>query len=457
MKIVLLNSASLSKPKDHMQRVLPHPRVGVAMIAACLREVGHEVCVIDPAVENLPLEGLVHKILECSPDLVGFSVFSEEIYDAAAIAGGLKRRSPRITTVLGGYHVSAIPDEALNEFPDFDIGVIGEGEVPMVELAAGRSAQGTAGVVYRHNGLVRVNAPKPPHRDFSSLPMPAWDLYRVEAYGYRLPVEASRSCPYTCPFCFQATDRKVRFKSPEYVVNEIEYNVRHYAVKEVSFFSAGTFPFRKEHALAICLGLRERVPGIKWLTTTRVDALDRELLVEMKRAGCIYISLGIESGDQEILDRCQKGITLEKAEETIRLIHDVGIESELCFIIGLPYETRKSLANTRRFAMKMRPYTTLASFAILTPYPGIPVLKKNSDFFGGYVFASGRWDQYSKHSGLALRHKNFSVAQLRRYQLLLYLQYYFGSFRKIIHLLKSKNFWEIVSLRRLLALIGRAF
>jgi radical SAM superfamily enzyme YgiQ (UPF0313 family) len=456
MNIVLLNTCAISRPTDHLQRVDPHLRVGVAVIAACLRRAGHAVRILDPRVQDGSPGQFAEQITKDQPDIVGLSAFTEEIADAADIAGAVKAIRPETRTVVGGYHASATPLETLREFPMFDMAVVGEGEMPMLELAGGNAPASIAGLVWREDGgAVRTNAVRRDFPAFEDLPPPAWDLYDLALYGYRLPVEPSRTCPFRCSFCFQATSDKTRYKAPERIVDEVEEAVRRHGARELSFASAGAFPLNRTHGLAVCNGLISRNLRLPWFTTTRADKLDRELLTAMRDSGCRYVSLGIESGDQEMLSRCNKGLNLEQAEETIRLIHEVGIESEICFVLGLPGETPASLAKTRRFAMKMRPYATLASFAILTPFPGTDVFRMAECGAEGLGLVTRDWHLYSKNSGTALSHGAFTVRQLKRLQARMYMEFYLGSPVKALRLLGSKNMREVLSLRRFLTLLGR--
>jgi radical SAM superfamily enzyme YgiQ (UPF0313 family) len=348
-----------------------------------------------------------------------------------------------------------MPLETLQEFAMFDMAVVGEGEFPMIELAAGWPLESIAGLVWRDGDTVRTNPQRTQRPTLDELPPPAWDLCDLSQYAFRLPVEASRTCPFRCSFCFQATADKVRYKAPEKVVDEVEEAVRRYGARDISFASAGAFPLNRNQGLAVCNGLISRNLRLPWLTTTRADVLDRELLAAMRDSGCQYISLGIETGDQELLSRCNKGLDLEKAEETIRLIHEVGIESELCFILGLPGETPESLAKTRKFAMAMRPYATLASFAILTPFPGTEVFRMAECGREGLGLNTRDWNMYSKHGGTALEHGMFTARQLKRWQARMYLEFYLGSPAKALRLLGSRSMREVFSIRRVLALARR--
>lgn len=458
MRIVLLNSCFVSKPRDPIQRTAPFLRLGVAGIAAYLRESGFEVVILDPQVEELDARELAEKVVDAAPGYVGLPAYTEEIHDAAEIARQVKSISPKITTVVGGYHVSALPDETLEEFNAFDIGVIGEGELPFVEIADGAPLEEVAGVAFRaKNGPIVVNPARVEYPPLDTYPTPAWDLYDLKPYNHRVPVEALRGCPFSCPFCFKAVCRKIRYKTPERILEEVEALLTAYGPCLFGFTSSGTFPVNREHALAVCNGIIERGWRLKWGTAARIDLLDEELLRAMKASGCCYMNLGVESGDPEVLARCQKGITLELVETVVKLCHRMGIETDLNFILGLPGETRQSLRNTRRFAARLRGYSTLANFAILTPFPGTEIYKMALQNQDGLSLKSKDWRLYTKQSGTALVHGNFAEGELRRHQTRMYLSYYFGSPQKVLQLLSSKAIWELVDLKRILALVKRLF
>ncbi|HPU98459.1 MAG TPA: radical SAM protein [Candidatus Hydrogenedentes bacterium] len=458
MKIILFNSCFIERSVDPLQRIDPHLRVGVAVIAACLREAGHVVRVVDPQVDKRGIDEVVHEIVQDEPDLVGFSAFTEEIIYASYIAEKIRVICPSAKLIVGGYHASAVPERTLREFPVFDLAVVGEGEQTMLEIVNGVSYENIPGLAWRDtNGTVHLNPSRQEAISLDSLPPPAWDLFDLSSYSFRIPVEPSRTCPFRCAFCFQATFSKTRYKDPVKVVDDVERAVRQLGARQISFGSAGAFPLNRNHGLAVCRELRSRNITIPWLTTTRADVLDRELLMAMRETGCCYISLGIETGDQDILSRCNKGLRLEQAEETIRLIHEVGIESELCFIIGLPGETEESLLKTERFAIAMRPYATLASFAILTPFPGTEIFRMAECGEQGLGLSTQDWRRFSKQSGFALQHSSLTFSQLRRWQARLYLKFYFGSPFKTLRLLRSPAFREGISLRRLINLLRRMF
>ncbi len=456
MRVCLLNSAECSAPKDSLQRNVPALRVGVASIAAVLRAGGHEVSILDPLAHNLPMGEVVGAICAFQPDLLGLPTYTEEVLDAAEIAEGVKQKRPHTLVVAGGYHVSALPERSLEEFKGFDIAVIGEGEAAMEAIAGGVSPAEIPGIAWRDtDGTIRRNAPNGLFYSLDDLPLPAWELYDLSKYTYGLSVEASRTCPSKCLFCYQATSDKTRHKSPEKFVDEVCLLRDKFGANQFSFASAGSFPLHRDNSLAIMEGLEQRAPGIKWFTTARADRLDREVIAAMKRSGCCYVSLGIETGDQEILSRCQKGLNLERAAESIRLLNEGGLETELCFILGLPGETRDSLELTRRYANRMRRHATMASFAILTPYPGTEVFRMAECGRNGLELATTDWSLYTKHSGLGLKHQGVTARELRRWQFRLYMEFYFGSPVRTVKTLRSRNIRDVLSVERIAGLFRK--
>lgn len=357
-----------------MQRAQPHPRLGIASIAGRLRAGGANVSLFDPELDKMSASAVAESVVRAKAQYVGLPAHTEEVHDAAAIAREIKRRDPDIVSVIGGYHVSALPRETLAEFAEFDAGIVGEGEQPFQELVSGAPRETIQGLAFRDaHGTTVVNPARDMYPPLDELPPPAWDLYRLPAYPRGLPIELLRSCPFTCSFCFKATGRKPRYKSLPRLFHEIETCMKTHGARDFFFVSSGTFPVKRSHGLEVCHGILERGWKIRWYTSTRVDLVDEELLSAMKAAGCSGINFGIESGDPGVLEHCRKGVSLEQAERAVRLCHAVGIPTELNFILGLPYESRESLRNTLRFARRLRPWSTLANFAILVPFPGTAV------------------------------------------------------------------------------------
>lgn len=433
MSIVLLNSCLVSQTKDRIQVVSPHPRLGIGTIAAYAREKGFEVAVLDPQAPKMSRETLVQQILARKPCFLGFSAYTEEINDAALIAADVKQQAPETVILVGGYHASALPRQTLEEFAPFDITVIGPGEETLAEIAAGQSLETVNGIAYRAaTGEILQNPPRIPSVLLNDLPFPAWDLFALDEYrkgndasiyGFYLPVEPVRSCPFGCVFCFRNLGPKISEKSPARVLAELQHNISAYNTDSF-WFHVGCFPLKRNHCVEICEGILREKMDIRWSSFTRVDLVDRELLTLMKRAGCESLNIGIESGSEEILKECSKGITPDRAVQSVKLCKEAGIRPTLNFIIGFPQETPETIKATKRLAHRLIPYAESINFAIMTPFPGTKVYDLAVRNEMGLSLRSTNWSDYGKQAGLALGHARFPDDQLRTYQARLYLSCY---------------------------------
>lgn len=457
MRVVLLNSSFVTRSRDAIQRAEPHLRVGVASIAAYLRSRGHDVTLLDPEVSGMNAQAIARRVCEFSPDFAGMPAYTEEIDDAAAVAGEIKKLAPSIVTVVGGYHVSALPLETLEEYPSFDLGVVGEGEGPFADLVSGMPLQGIAGIVWRQpHGGVCFNESTRDLLDLDKLPPPSWDLYDLDKYGdTSLPVELVRACPFNCPFCFKALGRSVRYKAPDKILAEIEATYIKRGIRRFFFVSSGTYPVSREHGLDVFRRIQARGLKIIWNTGARVELLDEELLRAMKESGCWLVNVGVESGDPEVLSRCGKTSDLSRVETVLKLCAQVGIETEANFILGLPGETRDSVRRTGEFVRRIRDLATIANFAVLTPYPGTQVFKMAVNGEQGLGLRTREWRAYTKHSGSVLRHSSFTPEELRELQMQFYRMFYLSSLRKILQLLRSRSGRELLSVRRVFTLLTR--
>jgi len=456
MRVVLLNSCVVSRPRDRMERQWSIAQVGTASIAAFLRERGCDVHVLDARLHKDTAETLAARVAGLKPAYVGMTAITEEICDAAAAAEAIKRRDHAITTVIGGPHATALSTQTLEEFDAFDVAVAGEGEIPMAELAGGRPMHAIRGIAYRgENGEPVATPPHEQTVPLDDLPLPAWDLFALHRYQAPVSVEFLRGCPFACSFCFRIHDRQVRYKSPARVLDELEYLARAYPVPEWYFSSNGSWPLGRRHATEICEGILSRGIRMRWCTSTRVDIVDEPLLALMQRAGCTFIDFGIESGDACLLGQSGKGTDPGQAEAAIKTCYRLGIETELDFVIGLPYETPQSLEKTRQLAIRLRPYSTLANLAIFVPFPGTRACEMAERSEGGVRVRTTDWREYTKQMGCAITHDAFPDGGLTRYQGRLYLTYYLGSPRKVLQLLRSRNGRRVLDVRRALQLLGR--
>ncbi len=360
------------------------PHLGLLMLGSALRKSGHRVRIIDSTAQILDNKETLEEIKKFQPDIVGFTGVTPSILKAVKMASMVKDLYPSIPILIGGPHFTAIPEKTLMDYPVFNYGVVGEGEITIVELvnalASNRTPSNVPGVAFRENGRVRFNPPRPQIMNLDSLPFPAWELlddfpskYHPALFKYkRLPsthIISSRGCPHKCIFCDTSVfSRRVRFHSPEYVLEMVDFLVKSFKIKEV-VFEDDQFLVKQERVAEICEGLLNAKFDIAWSCSGRVDSVnDLALLKLMRRSGCWQINYGIESASQKILDFAKKAITIEQVEKAVSLTRKAGILAKGYFIFGLPFETEKTMKNSIRFA-KQIPLADVSVF-MLTPFPG---------------------------------------------------------------------------------------
>lgn len=354
------------------------PPLGLAYIAACLRERGHECAIIDGLVEPVSLEAVAHRAARF--DVVGVSVLSVYALRAIELIRVLKEHDPGCCIAVGGPHVSALPESLLERGADY--AVVGEGEVTMCELVEsvcgdGQSIDNIPGLVFRRGDQYVRTGKRPLIDPLDQIPMPARDLLPMARYCDSIvrsrgrashALMTSRGCPQTCTFCNKRTfGTKVRHFSVERVVEEFlvlrdRYKARHVAVYDDNFLTDYDF------ACEVCEELRRRHFDASWSVVARADAVNEKVLRVLKRAGCTMIEYGIESGCQRILDHINKQITKDDIRGTALLTRRAGLGSRGFFMLGFPTETAEEMEETIRFAIELD--MDLVSFTLLTPLPG---------------------------------------------------------------------------------------
>ncbi|MEM3150517.1 MAG: radical SAM protein [Candidatus Nezhaarchaeales archaeon] len=269
-------------------------------------------------------------VLPSRADVFGITMSSLTVKPAALIARWVKRLFPDSLVVVGGPHPTFADEDVLKSVPEVDVVVRGEGELTALELvqrfAEGEALEGVKGITYRgREGIVR-NEDRELIEDLDSLPFPAYHLLPVQNYrsfGAKEPtftVLTSRGCPFNCKFCvaWKMNRRRYRVRSVKNVVEELEYLVHRFKARFLSFVD-DLFTISKERVKALCRAIRERSLSLVWGCETRVDMVDRETLLEMRKAGCYWIYFGLESASQSILNSMRKGIRVEQIKRAFNL------------------------------------------------------------------------------------------------------------------------------------------
>jgi magnesium-protoporphyrin IX monomethyl ester (oxidative) cyclase len=334
---------------------------------------------------GLPYEEIVNRIPP-DTDLIGITgPFSHEAQIIAELSSVIKKAYPNKHIVLGGFYPSALPERALTQ--DVDYIIVGEGEIPMLQLAEGMDPSQIQGLIYRDDRGEAVKTGKSLVVDnLDDLPFPARHLLPMDKYlkissrGWRdlrcISVYTSRGCPYDCQFCstHNVYSRRWRAASPEYVLREIEHCVKEYNVEHIEF-EDDNLTLDKERAVAIFDGLKDLSKRlgrkILWSASNglRVDSLDEQLLIKMKESGCYTATLAIEHGDPAILEKMNKKLDLSKVEEVVRISGKLKLNTQVFYMIGYPGETKESFMKSLRYAQHIRKIGKVGKFWVYTTNP----------------------------------------------------------------------------------------
>ncbi|MDD5528852.1 MAG: radical SAM protein [bacterium] len=361
---------------------------GLYSLAAVVRQHQFEPYILDARILGMNIDKTVNAIIDRNPQYVGITAMTMSINSAAKIANGIKRENPEITIIIGGPHISALPEETMQEFPCFDVGVIGEGEITIVELLQAienkKRLNEINGLIFREENRIIKTQARSYIKDLDILPLPAWDMTPELTKLYRqsvsrinkvpaVSITVSRGCPNKCTFCARNVfGNTSRIHSVEYIMEIIKYLRDNYKIRSVAFEDENLL-VHKSIFYSLCETIiRERI-NISWSCASRVDTVDKEILALMKRADCWSISYGIESGCQRILDLEKKRITLEQVRQAVQWTKEAGINSKGYFIIGHPAETKQSIKETITFAKTIGLDDFQMSFMI--PFPGTDLYK----------------------------------------------------------------------------------
>lgn len=332
------------------------PPLSLAWVAAIAERAGHKVIIIDARTLRLTKEDVLDRLNEFKPDIMGFMMTTYMYRDTLEWLTFLKKHL-KIPVVVGGYNLRVYPKESIMH-EAIDYGVVEHAYYTIPEflrqLENKHNFNDVPGLVYKKDNNIIVT-PHPQLINFNDFPNPARHLLPNELYA-EFPTQrknftvmvTSLGCPRHCLFC-EAGGTAYSPRTPLTVVNEIEECNKKYNIKEVDIFDY-EFPTIKSRTLEICKEIQNRKLDISWACRARVDSVDEHLLREMKKAGCTRIYFGIESGVQEILDRVNKRITLNKIRETIELTKYLGIHTLGFFLVGAPGETRETFRQTLKFA-----------------------------------------------------------------------------------------------------------
>jgi len=349
----------------------------LAYMAAMLEKTGIECKIEDYAAKKSSWDELERDLKAFKPSLLVVSVTTPTIAIDLAACRIAKKIDANILTVAKGAHLHAKDDEVLLQYPELDLVIRGESEHAIADIGVGQPWSSILGLAYREDGQIKRNADRPyiEVENLDALPFPARHL--LDNHLYLTPdtgepitmVNTGRGCPHKCIYCAVtiASGFRLKVRSPQNIVDELEECVKKHDIRNF-FFRADTFTWNEKWVVELCDLIVERGLKIRWGSNSRVDTISEKRLEAMKRAGCWIIGFGIESGNQDMLDKMKKRAKVEDAETAIALCKKFGIKTYGLFVIGLPWETRETAEQTIAFAKKINP--SFLDFNIAYPLPG---------------------------------------------------------------------------------------
>ena len=372
MKVLLINPPYFNSKYKFIGLVAPP--LGIAYMAAVLEQNDIAVEIIDAAALEMSWETLESEIKRVSPQLVAVTALTPTIDKALQTAELAKKTCPQATVVMGGYHPTFNYQEMLEK--DYvDLVVMGEGEYTMLELVQtleeGGDLKNVKGIAYQDV----VTPPRPLIEDLDELPFPARHLLPMDHYKilnmklHTATLISGRGCPMQCSFCASAAlhGNKLRMRSAQNVVDEMEHLIKDHDAGMIDFMD-DTFTLKPSRVAEICDEIIKRDLDTYWGCTARADTLSDELLQKLSDSGCITLFLGVESADQQQLDRVNKQITIDKIRQAFKLSRENDIRTIASVVLGMPGDTKESIERTIKFVRELNP--SYALFSLATPYPG---------------------------------------------------------------------------------------
>lgn len=363
------------QPTQELLVIPPLPPMDLMYMASVSRDCGYEPKIKDYSLKNETSEDLIKDIEEFKPHYVVANVTSTMFLSDIKALKTVKKHFPQIKIIVKGAHFLTFNTSVLEEYPFIDLIMRGEVELTLKEILEEKPYELIDGLTYRKNGVPTNNPERKLNEKLDDLPFPARDL--VDNNIYTRPdnnkvqalVKVSRGCPFHCFFCLATpvSGAKVRTRSAENIIKELKECVNKHKITNFILWS-DVFNFDRNWTLDLCRKIKESGLKITWSANTRADTADSETAKAMYDAGCRLVSVGVESGSQEMLDKMGKKITLEQIEKTIKTFKDNKIQVYNYFVIGLPWESEETFKKTIEFAKKLD--SDFISFYTATALPG---------------------------------------------------------------------------------------
>ncbi len=366
-------------PIKNLKTISLRPPIDLLYATASFEAAGCECRVVDYPGEEMDWSELERELHSFAPDVLLLSITTPSLDDDTKAATLAKKVDPKILTVAKGAHFNTLDRESLEKYPALDVVLRGEYEETCKEIGEGKPLDQIQGITWRNERSEIVQNPDRPFiADLDAIPFPARHLSKNALYvrpdngQLQTTILTNRGCPFHCIYCLanQVSGTKNRYRSVENVIAEIRECVEKHGIRSF-LFRSDLFTQNKKWVIRLCQAILDSGLKIDWACNSRVDTLNPEVLGWMKKAGCWIIAFGVESGNQETLDRIDKAAKVEDSFKAIAMTREAGIKSSVYLLMGLPWDTRESIGELMEYARKLNP--DVLEFFYTYPFPGTPL------------------------------------------------------------------------------------
>lgn len=411
MKVLLVYPNIVESPKDIS--------IGLGIISSILKQNNHSVELIDTTFK-ITDEDIIKKVKRFDPDIVGVTAATNDLSNAVRVCRLIKKIK-KIPIICGGYHATVAPQDIMN-IDCFDIAAIGEAETSFLELInsleSGKSRTDIDNLWFKKDGKIIKNKVGELCQNLDSLPFPDRKIFKYQKYIESnrglATFMSSKGCSYLCTYCinkvlmdkYKGKGKFLRFRSIDNLFKEIKEVMDNYHVKEIEFYD-DTFTLNKSRLKEFCKRYPKEI-GLPFYVNGRVNAMTSEELILLKKAGCVRISIGVESGDLYIRNTILKrNQTDDEIIETFKTARKIGLKTYSFNMIGVPYETRESIKKTIRLNQIIKP--DYVGVSIFNAYKGTElydICKKNN------WIKNTNSKSYFQDSNVI--HPNFTINELKK-------------------------------------------
>jgi len=432
----------------------PYFTYSLPLVGAALEKAGYKVEILDfelykHKINNINLSKL---ILSKEFDIVGISGLITSYSFIQNIIHIIKKQYPKKKVILGGALASSIPEHTLN-IMGADIIVYGEGIITIVNLMntlnTKQSLKSVKGIYYRDKGKIIKTEPQPLVRNLDELPRPAYNLMDMKKYinnpdkyaGFKrsLPFFTSFGCTGRCTFCFRLYGKcSYRMYTIPRVIRDMKFLIKKYKIKHFELIDEH-FLVARERVKKLCKEMIKQKLKVTWSCAARADSIDPEIVGIIKKAGCIFVGIGIESGSQRILDNMKKDVKVDQVKKALRILRKAKLAHGGTMMFGMVGENRQTIQKTIEFCKEMKHD---APFFWTTPYPGTEIynnLKKEGKIKDEKAFFMQLSDAYK----FVINLTEFSDEEAKLWKNYLQKQIKIPLFQKIILRLKHSGMWNV--------------